>query len=82
MLLPGKLVVGAEPGWVGGLGDLAINDFLEGVFALPIGIEGVHQMPFYFCDLLLVMFRCFKNPFGRCLHVWASSVVYFAMLGV
>jgi len=42
--LPGVLVVGGEAGRVGGLGDLAVVDLLEGVEALAGGRHGVHQM--------------------------------------
>lgn len=42
--LPGVLVVGREARRVGGLGDLAVVDLLEGVDALAGGRHGVHQM--------------------------------------
>lgn len=44
MRLPGVLVVGREARRVGGLGDLAVVDLLEGVDALARGRHGVHQM--------------------------------------
>lgn len=42
--VPGVLVVGREASRVGGLGDLAVVDLLEGVEALARGRQGVHQM--------------------------------------
>ena len=42
--VPGVLVVGREASRVGGLGDLAVVDLLEGVEALARGRHGVHQM--------------------------------------
>lgn len=42
--LPGVLVVGGEASRVGGLGNLAVVDLLEGVEALAGGRHGVHQM--------------------------------------
>ena len=42
--LPGVLVVGGEASRVGGLGNLAVVDLLEGVEALAGGRQGVHQM--------------------------------------
>ena len=42
--VPGVLVVGREASRVGGLGDLAVVDLLEGVEALAGGRHGVHQM--------------------------------------
>jgi hypothetical protein len=42
--LPGVLVVGGEASGVGGLGDLAVVDLLEGVEALAGGRHGVHEM--------------------------------------
>jgi hypothetical protein len=42
--VPGVLVVGREASRVGGLGDLAVVDLLEGVEALASGRHGVHQM--------------------------------------
>lgn len=42
--VPGVLVVGREASRVGGLGDLAVVDLLEGVEALAGGRQGVHQM--------------------------------------
>jgi hypothetical protein len=42
--VPGVLVVGREASRVGGLGDLAVVDLLEGVEALASGRHSVHQM--------------------------------------
>jgi len=42
--VPGVLVVGREASRVGGLGDLAVVDLLEGVEALARGRKSVHQM--------------------------------------
>ena len=42
--VPGVLVVGREASRVGGLGDLAVVDLLEGVEALARRRHGVHQM--------------------------------------
>jgi len=42
--IPGVLVVGREASRVGGLGDLAVVDLLEGVEALARGRKSVHQM--------------------------------------
>lgn len=44
LFVPGVLVVGREASRVGGLGDLAVVDLLEGVDALAGGRHGVHQM--------------------------------------
>lgn len=38
------LVVGRETGRVSRLGDLALSDLLQGVKAVALGVEGVHQM--------------------------------------
>lgn len=42
--VPGIFVVGREPGWVGGLGDLTLDHLLQGVNALALGIESEHEM--------------------------------------
>lgn len=42
--VPGVLVVGREPRWVGRLGDFGAVDLLERVDALALGIESVHKM--------------------------------------
>jgi hypothetical protein len=44
LIVPGVLVVGREASRVGGLGDLAVVDLLEGVEALARRRHGVHQM--------------------------------------
>ena len=44
LVVPGVLVVGREASRVGGLGDLAVVDLLEGVEALAGGRHGVHKM--------------------------------------
>lgn len=46
MLAP--LVIGGEARGVGGLGDLALADLLQGVGALAIGSDAAHQMHFGF----------------------------------
>lgn len=42
--IPRVLVIGRESGRVRRLGDLAVVHFLEGVFALALGVESVHEM--------------------------------------
>lgn len=39
--IPRVLVIGGETGGVSGLGDLAVNNLLQGVDALAVGAEGV-----------------------------------------
>lgn len=38
------LVIGGEARRVRRLGDLAVGDLLQGVEAVAVGVEGVHQM--------------------------------------
>ena len=42
--IPRVLVIGGETGGVGGLGDLAINNLLQGVDALAVRAEGVLEV--------------------------------------
>jgi len=42
--VPGVLVVGREARRVGRLGDLAVGHLLEGVVALALGVQSVHEM--------------------------------------
>jgi len=42
--LSGPLVIGREARWVRRLGDLAVSDLFEGIQAVAIVVESVHEM--------------------------------------
>ena len=48
--LPRVLVIGREASGVGGLGDLAVNDLLQGVDALAIRADSVLRMQLVRCS--------------------------------
>lgn len=48
--IPRVLVIGGETGGVGRLGDLAVNNLLQGVDALAIGTEGVLETQLVRCS--------------------------------